>query len=200
MIMKTNIVALLLFSLTVLSAPSSAQVTAPPPGSGLKQTASALPPLPAGVAELKFSEFFVQPIGPRGLELTEKLRGLEGRRVRILGYMAQREAQPPGAFLLTPFPVQVHDHDNSLAEDFPASAVQVSVPTLPGQPVPYAPGLMLLTGTLSIGNRAEPDGRISLVRLALDPPGKAVKKHPGSPARNAGKGAQALLRTSAGGS
>ena len=129
-----------------------------------------LPPLPAGVAELKFSEFFVQPVGPLGLELTEKLRGLEGRRVRILGYMAQQAGPPPGGFLLTPFAVKVCDHDNRLAEDFPASAVLVSVPTLRGEPVPYAPGLMLLTGRLTTGNRAEPDGRISLVRLALDPP------------------------------
>jgi hypothetical protein len=32
------------------------------------------------------------------------------------------------------------------------------------------PGLLLLTGTLSIGNRTEADGRISTVRLQLDPP------------------------------
>jgi hypothetical protein len=124
-----------------------------------------IPPLPEGVTELKFSEFFVHPVGPRGLELSEKVRGLEGHRVRILGYMAQRVQQPPGSFVFTPFSMQVY-------EDFPASAVQVSVPTLRGQTVPYAAGLMLLTGTLTTGNHAEPDGRISLVRLALDPPEK----------------------------
>jgi hypothetical protein len=134
-----------------------------------------LPPLPAGVTELKFNEFFANPAGLRGLELTGKLRGLEGRRVRILGYMAHRDTQPPGVFLLTPFPVQVHDHDNGLAEDFPASVVQVSVPTLRGQPVPHAPGLMLLTGTLSLGNQPEPEGRVSLVRLELDPPPAVAK-------------------------
>ena len=127
-----------------------------------------VPPLPNGVTELKFSEFFALPVGPRGLELTEKLRGLEGRRVRILGYMAQRAEQPPGGFLLTPFPMQVKDQDNDF---FPASVLQVSVPTMRGQTVPFAPGLMLLTGTLATGNRVEPDERVSLVRLALDPPG-----------------------------
>src|SRR5689334_5693118 len=40
-----------------------------------------LPPLPAGVTELKFGEFFVRPVGPRGLELTDKLLGLDGQRV-----------------------------------------------------------------------------------------------------------------------
>ena len=153
-----------------------------------------LPPLPAGVTELKFNEFFVSPVGPRGLELTGKLHGLEGKRVRILGYMAHREAQPPGVFLLTPFPVQVHDHDNGLAEDFPASVVQVSVPTLRDQPVPFAPGLMLLTGTLSLGNRAEPDGRISLVRMELDPP-SAFRSHKVRSGRTSEtKGAALLMR------
>jgi len=152
-----------------------------------------LPPLPAGVTELKFNEFFVNPVGPRGLELTEKLCGLDGRKVRILGYMAHRETQPPGGFLFTPIPVEVHDHDNSLAEDFPANVVQVLVPTLRDQPVPHTPGLMLLTGTLSIGNRPEPDGRISLVRLELDPPSPAKQKTRVS-GKSAAKGAQKLMR------
>lgn len=153
-----------------------------------------LPPLPAGVTELKFNEFFVNPVGPRGLEFTEKLRGLDGRRVRILGYMAHREVQPPGVFLFTPFPVEVHDHDNGLAEDFPASVVQVSVPTLRDQPVPHARGLMLLTGTLSIGNQSEPDGRVSLVRLVLDPPSVPAKPRSAMNKRAAAKGAERLMR------
>ena len=156
-------------------------------------TSATLPPLPAGVTELKFNEFFVNPVGPRGLELTEKLRGLDGRKVRILGYMAHRETQPPGGFLFTPIPVEVHDHDNSLAEDFPANVVQVLVQTLRDQPVPHTPGLMLLTGTLSIGNRPEPDGRISLVRLELDPPSPAKQKTRVS-GKSAAKGAQRLMR------
>ena len=41
-----------------------------------------------------------------------------------------------------------------------------------GEPVPHTPGLLLLTGTLSVGNKPEPDGRISTVRLTLDQPAK----------------------------
>ena len=153
-----------------------------------------LPPLPTGVTELKFNEFFVNPIGPRGLELTEKLRGLDGKKVRILGYMAHRETQPPGVFLLTPVPVEVHDHDNALAEDFPANVVQVLVPTLREQPVPHTPGLMLLTGTLSIGNQAEPDGRVSFVRLELDPPPTTRKGKTRGDGKSSVKGAQRLMK------
>ena len=129
-----------------------------------------LPPLPKGVSELKFSEFFVRPVGKRGLEVTDKLRQLDGQRVRMLGYMVHQEEPPPGRLLLAPMPAQIHEHDNGLADDLPASMVYVSVPTVRHEAVPYAPGLMLLTGKLSVGNRTEPDGRISVVRLALDPP------------------------------
>lgn len=130
----------------------------------------ALPPLPAGVAELKFSEFFVSPVGPLGLTLTDKLAGLEGKRVRMLGYMVRQEHGLPGQFLFAAIPVQLHDHDSALADDLPAAVVHVSVPTCRDTEVPFAPGLMLLTGTLNVGAREEADGRMSLVRLALDPP------------------------------
>lgn len=156
--------------------------------------ANKLPPLPVGVVDLRFGDFFVRPVGTRGLELTEKLRGLDGRRVRILGYMVQQEEPPPGRLLLAPMPAQIHEHDNGLAEDLPAAMVFVSVPTSPDAAVPFVPGLMLLSGTLSVGGRSEPDGRISLVRLALDPPDKigrapSARKTSSAPP---GKGAERL--------
>src|SRR5688572_21080405 len=134
-----------------------------------------LPPLPAGVTELKFSDFFVRPTGPRGLELTDKLRKLDGKQVRILGYMVQQEHPPTGQFILSPLPAQIHHHDNHLADDLPPSLVYVSVPTSRDKPIPFAPGLMLLTGTLSVGQKNEADERISVVRLDLDPPAKKTK-------------------------
>jgi hypothetical protein len=62
-----------------------------PCGSSANNAAPVLPPLPAGATELNFSEFFVSPVGDRGLMLTEKLRGLDGKRVRILGYIVRQE-------------------------------------------------------------------------------------------------------------
>ena len=126
------------------------------------------PPLPPGVSELKFSEFFVTPIADRGLVLTEKLKHLDGERVRILGYMVRREEAVAGKFLFAAIPVQLHDHDSS--DDLPPALVHVSVPSLAEKEIPYAPGLMLLTGKLSVGSKEETDGRISVVRLSLDPP------------------------------
>jgi hypothetical protein len=149
-----------------------------PPGEEPKSINQELPPLPAGVTELKFSEFFVTPIGDRGLTVTEKLRSLDGKRVRMLGFMVRQEDALPGKFLFTAIPVQLADHDAALADDLPPATVYVTVPTCRDRQIPYAPGPMLLTGTLSVGNREEEDGRISIVRLALDPPTRGETKAP----------------------
>ena len=178
--------------LRVAPKPTASAVVTNAPAS---QAKFELPPLPKGVSELKFSDFFVSPVGKRGLEVTDKLRQLDGQRVRMLGYMVHQEEPPPGRLLLAPMPAQIHEHDNGLADDLPASMVYVSVPTLPNDSVPFAPGLMLLTGTLSVGNRAEADGRVSIARLALDPPDPATK----SPLKGtrfstpSGKGAERLM-------
>jgi hypothetical protein len=129
-----------------------------------------LPPLPRGVTELKFGEFFVTPVGPRGLVYTDKLLSLDGRRVRMAGYMVEHDKGAPGIFLFSALPIHLHDHDSALADDLPAALVHVEVPTCRNDQVPHTRGLMLLTGTLNIGSRNEPDGRISIARLALDPP------------------------------
>ncbi len=129
-----------------------------------------LPPPPPGVTDLKFNEFFVAPVGPLGLEPTEKLRSLDARRVRMLGYMVRQEKPPVGTFLFAAIPAQIHEHDNGLADDLPPATVRVAVPTCREKPVPFTPDLMALTGTMHLGNRVESDGRVTFARLELDPP------------------------------
>jgi hypothetical protein len=80
-----------------------------------------LPPLPTGVAELKFSEFYRQPTGPRGLDFTDELRNLDGKRVRILGYMVKQEEPVAHCFLLTPVPVRLNEEEYGFCEDMPAT-------------------------------------------------------------------------------
>jgi hypothetical protein len=151
---------------------SDAGTMKPQPGKAVTPT-TMLPPLPVDVTEVKFGEFFATPVGPRGLTLTSKLLGLNGKRVRMIGYMVRQETALPGTFLFTAMPVQLHDHDSS--DDLPPAVVHVLVPTCRDRQVPYVPGLMLLTGTLHVGPREEADGRISLARLALDPPQPAAR-------------------------
>jgi hypothetical protein len=66
--------------------------------------------------------------------------------------------------------VTLHEEEYGLAEDMPATIVHVTTQTNAIPITPHTPGLLLLTGTLGLGNREEADGRISTVRLALDPP------------------------------
>ncbi len=156
-----------------------------------------LPPLPDGVEALKFGEFFQLPVGPRGLEITERLRALDGKRVRILGHMVKEDLTPcnscpvtpvkgkrplpawmefvvPGRMMFTELPAMVSHAHYGLADDLPPQTVFVTVPDKFGELVPYTPGTMLLTGVLSVGNKPESDSRISVVRLTIDSPAKTA--------------------------
>jgi hypothetical protein len=138
------------------------------PGKAGIAPVNALPPPPEGVTDLKFNEFFALPVGPRGLTLTQKLQSLDGKRVRILGYMV-RQGQPfPGFFLLTPLPLRSHEQEYGLADDLPPTTLFVHLPKDQDQVAPYVAGPLLLIGVLSVGNQEEADGRISLVRLTLE--------------------------------
>jgi len=132
-------------------------------------TTNALPALPPEVTELKFNEFFRQPVGPRGLELTATLRALAGRRVRLVGFMVrEHEASRTGSFLLTPYPLTLDEEEFGLCDDLPASVTLVQVPRRATDVIPYQSGRIIVTGTLSLGAREEANGRVFLVRLTLD--------------------------------
>ena len=151
-----------------------------------------LPPLPAGVEELRFEDFFKVPVGPRGLEVTDRVQSLNGRRVRIVGQMVREEtstcsttprtdakgrplpawmeALVPGRMLLAPSSVLLSMCHYGLSDDLPPQTLYVSVPEKIGEPVPYVRGWLALTGVLSVGPKAESDGRISVLRLELESP------------------------------
>lgn len=128
-----------------------------------------LPPLPEGVAELSFAHFFKTPVGERGLEFSDTLLQMNGRRVRILGYMVKQTRPSPGIAILAPFNFTTNEAEYSLADDIPPAVVFVEVPEYADIAVPHTRGPLLLTGTLEVGRREERDGRVSLVRLRLDP-------------------------------
>lgn len=137
-------------------------------------TLKEVPPLPENVAELKFNDFFDFPISEGGLSYSETIRALDGRKVRILGYMVKQETPSPGLFLLTPTPQQLHEEEYGLCDDLPPATLHVVMAREPDVVAPFTPGLMLLTGTLRVGTREEADGRISAVRLELARPGMAA--------------------------
>ncbi|HEX6704874.1 MAG TPA: hypothetical protein VF169_08960 [Albitalea sp.] len=127
-------------------------------------------PATAAPVELSFSEFFSQPIGPRGLEPTAKLMAANGREVRLVGYMVQREQPLTGRFLLTPRPVAMVEHADGEADDLPASAVTVLLPeSRRTHVVVHQSGPLALTGRLEYGPAEDESGRVSWIRLHLTP-------------------------------
>ena len=144
-----------------------------------------LPAPPAGVAELRFSEMFQRPVGPKGLEPSARLLALDGLAVRLVGYMASTEVPMAGRLILSPLPTALGDEDEPLADDLPAQAVFVHLSGPAAlHAVPNYSGLIQLQGRLSVGTRDEPDGHLSSVRLLLDerasqqllPPGPAAPR------------------------
>jgi hypothetical protein len=131
-----------------------------------------IPPLPEGVEEISFQEFFKNPVGPRGLEPTSKLLSLNGKRVRIMGFVAEMERSNKRNIILAPMPLKPQPEEYGPADEIPAAHVLVTIPGDPNKQVPLVQGALLLTGTFSVGNSTK-DGEISFVRMLLDAPAPA---------------------------
>ena len=131
-------------------------------------TAQLLPPLPPGVSDIHFAEFFA-PIGDRGLEYSSKLRALAGREVRLSGYMIRDPNRPVGLFLLADRPLTIEAGGRCAPESIPPTAVHVVVPPGDARALPYRPGRIAVVGRLELQPRVEADGRNSTVRLILEP-------------------------------
>ena len=130
---------------------------------------SQLPAPTAGVTDLKFADFYKMPVGAEGLTPTEKIKALAGQRVRIMGFMVKQTRPSPGVAILAPFALATHETEYDVCDDLPPAALFVDVAKYADIAVPHTPGPLLLTGKLELGRRVEADGRVSFVRLILDP-------------------------------
>lgn len=118
-------------------------------------------------ASLAFSEFF-RP-GAGGLQPSARLLALDGKRVRITGYMARLEEGPAGAFYLASRPVDC-DEGGAGTGDLPPDAVLVLVPWASGAEIPFLPGPREVVGVLHLGPATRADGTPARIRIALDSP------------------------------
>lgn len=114
--------------------------------------------------QLAFSEFFAP--GAQ-LKPSEKLRALAGKRVRLVGFMAQLELPPTGAFYLVPRPLHCDESGGGTA-DLPPESVLVLSTASAGKVVPFLEGALELTGTFELGNAPDSEGRVAAFRLRLD--------------------------------
>ena len=140
-------------------------------------------------APLKFSDIFKMPVGPKGLEVTDATRALDGKRVRLVGYVVEQEGGAP-TLLLSPLPLMVGDEDEGLADDVPPTAVAVR--SASKQSLPEAKGLVEVVGVLELGARQDAvSGRVSSIHIVAEP--KAVKavRTPRAPAKSAQGAAKA---------
>ncbi len=119
---------------------------------------------------LSFKEFFVLKNG----ELTPapRLLALNGKRVRLVGFMAQLESPTLGGFYLCPRPI-ICDEEGAGTADLPLENVLVIVRSMSGKEIPFNPRALEVAGILEVGNHQGSDGRISFVRLILDRPADA---------------------------
>jgi len=120
-------------------------------------------------ATLSFSDFFA-PDSPT-LVPSPTLQRLNGRRVRMVGYMARVEHPRSGRFYLCPRPT-VLDEEGGGTADLPAEAVLVFLPSIGRRTLPYVPGRVEVTGTLDVGYREDEEGGVSWVRLTADAPSR----------------------------
>ena len=125
---------------------------------------------PPAATDIRFRDFFSAPIGPAGLEIGPVLKASHGKRVRLTGYMVAQDEPPVARFFLAPLPLRMSEHADGEADDLPPSTVVVSMPVDDmTRPLPRVSGLMQLTGVLQVGRHELPDGRVTWVRLLLDP-------------------------------
>ena len=128
-------------------------------------TAPVAPP----AAELSFSDFFVRPVGARGLEPTETLLRLAGQRVRVRGFVVAEEEPYPGVFLLAAVPAALAERADGPADGLPPATLFVHLPDAHrSDSVAPSREPVEVSGTLDLGPREEAGGRISYVRLLLD--------------------------------
>lgn len=136
------------------------------------------------IVDLSFSDFFKMPVGRYGLEMTEKLKGLDGKKVKIRGFMVHEECcthpgsaahsneqdndEVKGRFLLSPIPVTVNYDHYGLCDDLPPQIAYISVPEFSTTQIPFLRLPMEVTGTLHVGNHEEQDGRQAVVSISMD--------------------------------
>ena len=157
---RPRVLALALLAMTAASVRAQGSPTTPTPPT----------PQSAEAQRIAFADFYRQPIGARGLEISDTLRRAEGRLVTLTGYIVAQEEPSAGRFLLTPRPVRMSEHADGDADDLPPGTVTVLLDASQRERiVAHAPGLVTLTGRLELGRAEAADGRVSWVRLHLPP-------------------------------
>jgi len=119
---------------------------------------------------IEFNSFFKMPMGPRGLEVTDKVTQSSGKLVRLKGFMVNSEVPTRGAFVLAPRPVQLSEHADGDANDLPATVCWIYLDgSQKDWTVPHVPGPITVEGIFTFKRMEAPDGSIAWFHLQLAP-------------------------------
>jgi hypothetical protein len=156
---------------SVTQAPALAQVQPLPTKSAAAPQKSG-PSLPdfSSWPELHMPDIFQHPVGPLGLDYSPSVKALDGKQVRVMGFMALTDWADQSLMLLCPHPIILHDKEYAACDEIPSGAVLVRMP--PGEQAAYAKGLFMLAGTLRLGRTAAPGERYLWATLELHPQAK----------------------------
>src|SRR5262245_33698937 len=122
---------------------------------------------------IAFEEFYA--FGPRAPQPTAKLLGLNGKRVKLMGFMVQMERGPLGGFYLAPYPAFC-DESGGGRGGLPPPSVLVLLEGARGKEVAFVDGVLEVTGILDVGNKAGEDGEAATIRLFVAEPSFIVSK------------------------
>jgi hypothetical protein len=118
---------------------------------------------------LAFADFYKRPVGPRGLEASDRLRAASNTRVSLSGYVVREPTPAPTRLILAPLPITLGDEDEAQADDLPASVAYLHTddPEL-ADAMRRCRGAVQVAGRIELGPRRESDERLSYVRLAAE--------------------------------
>ncbi|CAN5720192.1 hypothetical protein BH11VER1_BH11VER1_38990 [soil metagenome] len=114
------------------------------------------------------SEVFTVPAGPMGLEYSARASALNGKKIRVTGFMVKHYNTDPTVFLFSETPRLYNEREEGLADSLPPGTLHVIVQVRKGDAPAWRREKMTLYGTMELGGRQELSGRISHVRLTCD--------------------------------
>jgi hypothetical protein len=119
----------------------------------------------AAPAPLSFADLFD---AGATLKPSARVLSLDGRRVRIEGFMAQMEMPPQGAFWLCRTPV-FGDEAGGGTADLPPERVLVTLTPSGTAEIKPIRAPIRVEGRLEVGRKVARDGTLSHFRIVLDP-------------------------------
>ena len=169
-----SLIALGGVGMMVLSSP--AKLTLPEPTASQTSAAASVKPnadtLDAETlnlySEFSVDEVYVMPAGPKGLVFTSKTQGLNGKKVRMEGFMVKHYHDDPAIFLFTAVPTVHNQVEYMLADSLPTSLMHVIMDVRAGDAPVWKPQRITVMGTLETGAHQEVDGRVSHIRLRCE--------------------------------